>query len=79
MIADAHDEMEDNHWMASLMVAFSAWKELLLVPMGACHLWTRSSWLRTTKPALPFSILSQTELSVKIWKCVGGNRGMGLK
>ena len=29
MIAEAHDEMEDGHWMASLRAAFSAWKELL--------------------------------------------------
>ena len=29
MIAEAHDEMEDSHRMASLRAAFSAWKELL--------------------------------------------------
>ena len=34
MIAEAHNEMEDSHWMAFLRAAFSAWKELLLVPAG---------------------------------------------
>ena len=41
MIAEAHDEMEDSHWLVSLMVALYAWKELLWVPVGACHWWTR--------------------------------------
>ena len=71
MIAEAHDEMEDSHWMASLRAAFSAWRELLWVPMGACHSWTRSSWLRTTKPAPPSSIPSRTEPYVMIWKSAG--------
>ena len=29
MIAEAHGEMEDSHWMTSLWAAFFAWKELL--------------------------------------------------
>ena len=57
--------------MASLRAAFSSWKELLWVPMGGCHSWTRSSWLMTTKLALPSPIPSQTEPSVKIWKSSG--------
>ena len=72
MIAEAHDEMEDSYWMASLRAIFSAWKELLWVSMGACHSWMRSSWLKTTKPAPSSSILSGTESSVKIWKSAGG-------
>ena len=72
MIAKAHDEMEDSHLMASLRAAFPAWKELLWVPVGACHSCMRSSWLRTTKPATPSSILSRIEPSVKIWKSAGG-------
>ena len=66
------DDMEDNHWMLSLRAAFSAWKEPLWVPVGACHWWTRSSWLRTTTPVPPSSIPSRTEPSVKIWKSAGG-------
>ena len=61
--------------MASLRAAFSSWKELQWVPMGACHSWTRSSWLRTAKPALPSLIPSQTEPSVKFWKSAGGMEG----
>ena len=43
MLAEAHDEMEDSHWMASLRQVFSAWKELLWMPVGACYSWIRSS------------------------------------
>ena len=32
MIAEAHDEMENIHWIASLRAAFSTWKELVWVP-----------------------------------------------
>ena len=71
MIAEAHDEMEDSHWMASLRVAFSGWKELLWVTVGACHSWTRSFWLMTTKPVTPSSISSRTEPFVMIWKSAG--------
>ena len=42
MITEAHDDMEKSHWMASLRVTFSAWKELLWVPMRACHSWTEN-------------------------------------
>ena len=73
-IAEAHDEMEDSHWMASLRAAFSTWKELLWVPVGACNLLTRSSLLRSTMPSPPSSIPSQAEPSVKIWKSSGGWR-----
>ena len=72
MIAETHDETGNSHWMASLRATFSTWKELLWVPVGACHSWTRKSWLRTTKLALPSSIPSKTEPSVKIWKSTGG-------
>ena len=37
MIVQAHDEMGNSYWMASLRAAFSAIKELPFVPMGACH------------------------------------------
>ena len=43
MIVEAHDEMEDSHLMASSRAVFSAWKELLRWPAGACHSWMRSS------------------------------------
>ena len=33
MVAEAHDEMEDSHCMDYLRVAFSAWMELLRVPL----------------------------------------------
>ena len=72
MIAEAHDEMEDSYWMASLRAAFSAWMELLCVPGGACHSWMRLSLLRTTETAPPSTIPSRTEPSVKIWKSSGG-------
>ena len=71
MIAEAHYEMEDCHWMGFLRAAFSAWKSLLRVSVAACHSWTRSSWLRTTKPAPSFSIAFQAEPSGKMWKSVG--------
>ena len=72
MIAEAHDEMDVSQWMFSLSAAFSAWKERLLVPVGACHSWTRSSWLSTIKPAPPSLISSRTEPFVNIWKSAGG-------
>ena len=43
MIAQAHDEMEDSHLMASERAAFSAFNELLRVNADACHSWTSSS------------------------------------
>ena len=60
MIYEVHDEMEGSRWMACLRSAFYAWKELLLEPVGACHSWTRPSWLWTTKPAPSSSIPSRT-------------------
>ena len=74
MIAEAHDEMEDSHWMASQRAAFSAWMELLRVPMGARHSWTRSSRRRTTKPSPPTSIAPRTEPPLKMWKSARGWR-----
>ena len=38
MVAEANDEMEDSHWMASLRTAFSALKELQWEIAGACLL-----------------------------------------
>ena len=72
MIAEAHEEMEDSHWMTSLSAAFSAWKQLLPMPAGACHTWTMYSLLRTSKPASPSSIPPLTEPSVKMWTFAGG-------
>ena len=72
IIAEAHDEMGDGHWMDFLRAALSDWKELPYVPVGACHTWTRSSRLSTTKPAPPSSNPSRAEPSVKIWKSAGG-------
>ena len=69
---DDHCKMEDSHWMASLREALYAWKKLLGLLVGACHLWTRSSWMRTTNSAPPSSITPRTEPSVKIWKSSGG-------
>ena len=37
VVVDAHEELEDCHWFASMRVAFSAWKEILLDPAGVCH------------------------------------------
>ena len=42
MIAEAYDG-KDSHWIACLRAAFSAWKELLREPVGACHSWMKSS------------------------------------
>ena len=72
MIAEAHDDMEDGHWLASQRATFSAWKEQLRVAVGACHSWNGSSWQRTTKPTPPSSIPPRTEPPVKIWKSAGG-------
>ena len=74
MIAEAHVEMGDSHWMASLKAAFSARKKLRWVIMGACHTWTRSSRLRTTKPTLISNRTICEDLEVR-WE----NGGKGLK
>ena len=65
IIAEAHDEMDDGHWMASSSEAFSAWKDLIWVDFVACHTWTWSPWLSTNKPAPPSSIPSWTKPSAK--------------
>ena len=69
MIAEAHVEMEDSHWVVSLRAAFSMWKELPRENAGACH-----SWMRLFDRGLvgrhhrpPF----RTELFVKMWKSAG--------
>ena len=74
MIAEANDEMVDSHWMAYLSAELSALTGIPWVPVGACHTWTRSTRLRTTKPAPPFTIQPRTELRVNIWKSAGGWR-----
>ena len=38
MVAEAHDEMEDSHWMASLRSAFSARKECVKGMRNVCGL-----------------------------------------
>ena len=44
------------------------------VTEGACHSWTRSSFLQTVKPAPLPSIPLRTESSEKIWMPAGGKR-----
>ena len=64
--------MDDSQWIDSLWAEFSAWKELLCAPVVAFHHRTRSSLMRTTKPAPapPSTIPSRTEPYVKIWMSV---------
>ena len=69
---EANDEMQHSHWMALLRAAITVWKEVLRVTVLKCHSWTRSSWMRTTKPAPPSSISTRTELAVKHFKSAGG-------
>ena len=71
MVAEAHCEMADSHYVASLRAAFSAWMELQREWAGECYLSMKSSRLRTTKPTPPDTNLSRTEQSVKLRISVG--------
>ena len=64
MVVEAHCEMADSHYVASLRAAFSAWMELQREWAGECYLSMKSLRLRTTKPAPPDTNVSRTEQSV---------------
>ncbi len=53
-----------SHAIAACIAVFSAWKELLWAPVGACHRWIIAPPAMMIRPAPPFDVPSIVEPSV---------------
>lgn len=71
MEAEDQSSFCSSQVMAAIKAVFSAWKELLKVPVGACQEWISVLPLQTITPAPPFSVPLRVEPSVKMCKSVG--------
>ena len=83
MVAEVHDEMEDGHWMASMVTAFSAWKELLRMPIGSMPLVDEVILAEDyqTGTAILYSISNRTiceDLEVRWWDEGKGTKRMDI-
>ena len=68
--ADCQSSYSSSHEIALTIADFSAWYELLLQPVGACHRSMMSSPLITTIPAPPSVVPSWVDPSVYTWMSV---------